>query len=133
MGGEKDRGDIIKSGNILPPGWEWFWFEKPWTNKWERQMLPHEEAEKRRRTCPCGRPSYWGQKEKREQRRKIREERAKIERAKKENQMDEGWNKRERERCMELPGLQRIRNLNVLYLRRVIQPFYQHPSIEPQK
>ncbi|XP_072832968.2 uncharacterized protein LOC110090082 isoform X1 [Pogona vitticeps] len=66
-----------------PPGWEWIWMENPWTGKWEKLMVPQEEAERRRGTTVM-KPSYWGEKEAREWRRKIREERANIEREKRE-------------------------------------------------
>lgn len=65
--------DRRREPKVLPPGWEWYWVENPWTRKWETLMLPKKEDERKRRE----KLSYWGE---REWGRKIKEERAKVQR-----------------------------------------------------
>lgn len=67
-----------KELKVLAPGWEWFWMENPWKNKWERLLLPKKEAQTQRSERPPEKASYWGEKEAREWGRKIREEKAKL-------------------------------------------------------
>ena len=52
--------------------------EDPWTHKWEQVRVPREEAEKRRQLGLKPRPSYWGETEAKEWRRKLREEREAV-------------------------------------------------------
>lgn len=35
-----------KESKVLPEVWEWFWMENLWSPKWERLMIPREEAER---------------------------------------------------------------------------------------
>ena len=52
----------------------------PWTGKWERLRIPKEQAGCQRRRELTPKPSYWGEKETREWRRKLREEKGERER-----------------------------------------------------
>ena len=58
--------------------------EDPWTGLWERLGVPKEEADYRRRREIPPRPSYWGEAEVREWRRRVREEKERVEREKRE-------------------------------------------------
>ena len=75
-------------GNVtegqLPPGWEWVWMEDPWTGAWEKLRVRKEEADYRRRRESPPRPSYWGEAEAREWRQRLREEKEKVERGRRE-------------------------------------------------
>ena len=46
--------------------------EDPWTGAWERLRVPKEEADYRKRRGIPPQPSYWGEVEAREWRRKLR-------------------------------------------------------------
>lgn len=75
---------------ILPPGWEWIWAENPWMRRWERLMVPREEVARRRRNTDREKASYWGEMDSQEWRSKIREEKSRVEREKRERaQMDD--------------------------------------------
>ena len=54
--------------------------QDPWTGAWERLRVPKEEADYRQRREIPPRPSYWGEAEAREWRRKLREEKERVER-----------------------------------------------------
>ena len=75
---EAGMGDIRGKPKDIPGGWEWVWMEDPWTHKWEQVRVPHEEAERRRQLGLKPRPSYWGETEAKEWRRKLREEREAV-------------------------------------------------------
>ena len=68
----------------LPPGWEWVWLEDPWTGKVEKLRIPMEEADARRRQESSPKPSYWGERETKEWRKKLREENERVERERRE-------------------------------------------------
>ena len=91
---EAGVGDIRERTRDIPGGWEWVWMEDPWTHKWEQVRVPHEEAEKRRQLGLKPRPSYWGETEAKDWRRKLREEREAVLREiekKKTWHMEELW------------------------------------------
>ena len=71
---KKRREEIEARIGQLPPGWEWIWLQDPWTQKWERLRVLQEEADYRQRSVIPPQPSYWGEVEAREWRRKLREE-----------------------------------------------------------
>nr|XP_020637074.1 uncharacterized protein LOC110072789 [Pogona vitticeps] len=75
---EAGVGDIREKPSDIPGDWEWVWMEDPWTHKWEQVRVPHEEAERRRQLGLKPRPSYWGETEAKEWRRKLREEREAV-------------------------------------------------------
>ena len=77
---EAGTADIKRREDQFLPGWEWVWMEDPWTRAWERQRVPKEEADYRKRREIPPRPSYWGEAEAREWRRKLREEKERGER-----------------------------------------------------
>ena len=75
---EAGIGDIKEVQDNIPGGWEKIWVEDPWTGKWEQVHVPHAEAEKRHRQGLPPRPSYWGESETKEWRKKLREEKERI-------------------------------------------------------
>ena len=74
----------IKEGGELSPVGEWIWMQDPWAGKWERLRIPKEGADYRKRREVSPRPSYWGETEVREWRRKLREEKEWVKRERRE-------------------------------------------------
>ena len=73
----------IKGEVDLIRGWGMIWVEDPWTGKWQKVRVPREEADYRRRGLPqC--PSYWGELEAREWRRRLREEKEVVDQEERE-------------------------------------------------
>ena len=72
---EAGAGDIKGRWEEIPRGWEMIWVQDPWMGKWEQVKVPHEEAERCRRQGLQTRPSYSGETEAKEWRRRLREER----------------------------------------------------------
>ena len=70
--------DIKEKCEEIPGGWEWIWLQDPWTGRWEQMRVPHDEAERWRKQGLKPRPSYWGETEAKEWRRKLREEREAV-------------------------------------------------------
>ncbi|XP_078232867.1 uncharacterized protein LOC144583267 [Pogona vitticeps] len=64
--------------------WEWVSIQDPWSGKWEQVCMTRQEAEERRRNEARVRPSYWGERETREWRRKLAEEKKRVEREREE-------------------------------------------------
>ena len=60
---EVGKGEIKRERDSIPRGWELIWVEDPWTGKWEKIKVPHEEADYRRRKGLPQRPSYRGESE----------------------------------------------------------------------
>ena len=99
---EAGLGDIREKKEEIPGGWEWIWVEDPWTGKWEQVRVPHEEAERQRRQGLKPRPSYWGETEAKEWRRKLREEREAVA---KELERKKAWHLAELQEMRVYPGL----------------------------
>ena len=83
---EVGMGDINMGRDNIPGGWELIWVEDPWTGKWEKIKVPREEADYHRRRGLPQHPSYWGESEAREWRRRLREEREAVAREAEEHQ-----------------------------------------------
>ena len=81
---EAGLGDIKRRKDSLPHDWEWIWLKDPWLGKVEKLRVPREEADARRRSELTPRPSYWGERETKEWRKKLREEKEKVQREKRE-------------------------------------------------
>ena len=91
---EAGMGDIKRERDSIPRGWELIWVEDPWTGRWEKVKVPREEADYRRRKGLPQRPSYWGESEAREWRRRLREEKEAVAREAEEHQtlrVEEAW------------------------------------------
>ena len=100
-GGERER---------IPGGWEWIWVEDPWTGRSERVRVPREEADYGRRQRFPPRLSYWGEKEAMEWRRRLREEKERVEQEERERK---AWRLEEalRRRCSPVPGTPTMREV----------------------
>ena len=73
-GESKRAGEVEakKGDRVLTDGWEWVWLENPWTHKWERLIVPREEAERCQNSQPPQKLSYWAERESQEWHWKIR-------------------------------------------------------------
>ena len=75
---EGGLGEVKAERDNIPGGWEWIWLQDPWTGKWEQVRVSKAEAESWRKKGLPQRPSYWGETETHEWRRKIREQQEAI-------------------------------------------------------
>ena len=80
-------GEVSRRRDVEEEGWEWVSIQDPWTGKWEQVRLTKREAEEKRRREMTVWPSYWGERETREWRRKLVEEKKRIEKEREEKKL----------------------------------------------